>query len=70
VVVDSSDADLGKYTVSTGSAKFVAYSTEPGYKVNDPVLVTIPQGNYDNQKIIIGKQVDDTTTPMVYKSPF
>lgn len=32
-------------------------------------MVTIPQGNYDNQKIIIGKQVTNDNTPMVYKSP-
>lgn len=32
-------------------------------------MVTIPQGNYDNQKIIIGKQVTKDNTPLVYKSP-
>lgn len=32
-------------------------------------MVTIPQGNYDNQKIIIGKQATKDNTPLVYKSP-
>ena len=32
-------------------------------------MVTIPQGNYDNQKIIIGKQITKDNTPLVYKSP-
>lgn len=32
-------------------------------------MVTIPQGNYDNQKIIIGKQVTKDNTPLAYKSP-
>lgn len=33
-------------------------------------MVTIPQGNYDNQKIIIGKALDNNDIPMIYKSPF
>lgn len=69
-IEDISNADSGEYIVTTGSAKFKAYSTETKYKKDDAVLVTIPQGNYDNQKIIIGKQVDDMNTPMIYKSPF
>ena len=70
VVVDASKASSGQYVVSTGNAKFVAYSLETTYKKNDAVMVTIPQGNYDNQKMIIGKAVDNTNTPMIYKSPF
>lgn len=69
-IVDATRAAEGVYVVSTGNAKFTAYSTEVEYKDNDAVLVMIPQGNYDNQKMIIGKQVDDTNTPLVYKSPF
>lgn len=69
-IVDATRAEEGVYVVSTGNAKFTAYSTEVEYKNNDAVLVMIPQGNYDNQKMIIGKQVDDTNTPLVYKSPF
>ena len=69
-VIDASKADIGVYTVTTGNAKFVAYSSETVYRENDMVLVTIPQGNYNNQKVIIGKSVDDLNTPMVYKSPF
>ena len=69
-IIDASKSKDGIYTVSTGNAKFIAYSTETGYKENDAVMVTIPQGNYDNQKIIIGKQVNDLNTPMIYKTPF
>lgn len=64
------NADEGKYKVTTGNATFTAYSTEDKYSVNEAVLVLIPQGNYDNQKMIIGKQVDNLNTPMIYKSPF
>ena len=69
-ITDASKSSTGQYTVTTGNAKFVAYSTETGYRVNDSVMITIPQGNYDNQKIIIGKAVDNMNTPMIYKSPF
>lgn len=69
-VVDASKSDIGVYTVTTGNAKFIAYSAETVYRENDMVLVTIPQGNYNNQKVIIGKSVDSLNTPMIYKSPF
>ena len=70
VVTDTSRAAEGIYQVSTGSSQFIAYSTETGYKQNDAVMVTIPQGNFDKQKMIIGKQIDDTDSPLIYKSPF
>lgn len=69
-IIDASKAQDGIYTVSTGNSSFLAYSTEVGYKENDAVMVTVPQGDYNKQKMIIGKQVDNTNTPMIYKSPF
>ena len=69
-IIDASRAQDGIYTVSTGNSSFLAYSTEIGYKENDAVMVTVPQGDYNKQKMIIGKQVDNTNTPMIYKSPF
>lgn len=69
-IIDASKSDDGEYIVSTGNAKFAAYSTETKYRENDAVLVTIPQGNYDNQKMIVGKQVNKMNTPMVYEFPF
>ena len=69
-ITDASKSAQGQYVVSTGNAKFVAYSPETSYRENEAVMVTIPQGNYDNQKIIVGKAVDNNNTPMVYKSPF
>lgn len=70
IITDVSEADSGKYQVSTGSSTFTAYSTEDKYSLNEAVLVLIPQGNFDNQKMIIGKQVDNLNTPMIYHSPF
>lgn len=71
-VVDASKAKDGIYTVFNGGTNFIAYSSETGYKENDSVMVTIPEGNYDNQKIIISKSVksdkgDDS--PLIYHSP-
>lgn len=70
-IIDDSRASEGIYMVSNGSASFEAVSTETGYKKNDAVLVTIPQGDYSKQKIIAGKQVNKTdNSPIVYQSPF
>lgn len=69
IITDASKASTGQYTVIANGASFIAYSTVTTYKKNDAVMVTIPQGNYQNQKMIIGKQVDSSDTPLVYKSP-
>ena len=70
-IIDDSKAKDGIYTVSTGNTTFLAYSTETGYEKKDVVMITIPQGDYSKQKIIIGKQTDkDNKSPLVYNSPF
>jgi hypothetical protein len=33
------------------------------------VYVTIPEGNFDNQKIIQGKQTSETEKPFIYVTP-
>lgn len=60
----------GKYTVNDGSKIFTAYSSNTLYRAKDMVYVTIPQGNYENQKMIIGKKADDTAKPFVFTTPF
>lgn len=71
-VEDASKAENGIYTVSHDGATFIAYSTDTSFKEKDVVMVTVPQGNYDNQKMIIGKQVDKDKEekPITYQSPF
>ena len=71
-VVDTTNAKNGMYVVSYDGATFTAYSTDTSFKEKDVVMVTIPQGNYDNQKMIIGKQVDKNKEekPITYQSPF
>lgn len=69
IVEDDTDGYKGKYIVNNGSSSFVAFGTENAYKINDSVMVTIPEGNYDNQKIIIGKSVaEDQLMSSGYKS--
>jgi hypothetical protein len=48
----------------------VAFSKDTTYKINDSVQVTIPNGDYDQQKIIIGKYVADDETPYIFTQPF
>ena len=71
-VVDATNAKNGMYVVSHDGATFTAYSTDISFKEKDVVMVTVPQGNYDNQKMIIGKQVDKDKEekPITYQSPF
>ena len=69
-IVDNKHAADYKYTCSNGSAQFVAFSKDTTYKINDSVQVTIPNGDYDQQKIIIGKYVADDETPYVFTQPF
>lgn len=45
----------GIYTVSSGSVSFEARSYDKTLEVNDVVMVTIPNGDYSNEKIIIAK---------------
>ena len=69
-IINTDFASEGKYRVSDGSNKFYAYSALTNYKENDAVYVTIPNGDYNNQKIIIGKQVTNDTSPFVFTTPF
>lgn len=71
-IADNTDAAQGKYICSTGTAQFVAFATDTSYKIGDSVQVTVPNGNYDEQKTIIGKYIktDNEGVPYVYESSF
>ena len=56
-IVDDTTADLGKYTVSYNSVTFQAFTdNEKKYQINDNVYVLIPQGDFNEQKIILCKK--------------
>ena len=69
-IVDNSEAEQYKYICSNGSSQFIAYAKETNYKINESVYVTIPNNDYDQQKIIIGKYVAKDAKPYIFKQPF
>lgn len=69
-IIDDTYKKEGKYIVSNGAQEFTAYSTVTNYSVNNTVYVTIPNGNYENQKIIIGKKTSNEDKPFVFTTPF
>ena len=58
----------GIYEVTDGTSTFEACSNDDSYKEDMIVYVLIPQGDYENQKTIIGKYVDDTSSAINYIS--
>lgn len=58
----------GIYEVTDGTSTFEACSNDDSYREDMIVYVLIPQGDYENQKTIIGKYVDDTSSAINYIS--
>lgn len=69
-VLNDEKAEEGRYWCTNGYSEFWAYSAEVKYRNQDKVLVTVPQGDYSNQKVIISKQADESNSPIFYMSPF
>ena len=52
-----------EYYVSNGAAKYIAYAQgDATYRQGASVYVTVPQGDYNNQKLIVGKYTLDTAS--------
>lgn len=69
-IVDDSKAASGIFTVDNLGVQFQATSMDKSFKVNDQVYVTVPNNNFDAQKIIIGKKEDLTELQEQWKDPF
>lgn len=71
-IVDVSRKPEGVYRVKTDNAEFEAYASSGEYYKNDSVLVQIPNGNYKNQKFILGRKTDDQVANQTFhfKLPF
>lgn len=69
-IVDDSDKDNGRYRVTDGSSKFIAYSETKTFRNKDIVYVTIPKGDFGEQKVIIGKKTEIEEEPFNYVRPF
>lgn len=68
-IEDTSKAESGEYTVSNASARFTAYSENTKYRVGQNVWVLIPDGDYNNDKLIMSKYTKDSSSPYVYVDP-
>ena len=68
-IEDDSNAQQGEYYVTDGSTKFFAYTNDTTLKKNTSVYVTIPQGNFSKQKLIIGKYTNNLEQFYTYRSP-
>ena len=71
-IVSQDKDNVNRYWVSNGSLKYEAYSIDENrkYLANQKVYVTIPQGNYDLRKLIIGSYSADETNENLYVNPF
>ena len=58
----------GNYLVTDGSITFTAYS-DASYRIGETVYVQIPEGDFNNQKNIIGRKVIASNEPYNYIRP-
>lgn len=69
-VIDDSKKSQGQYTVSDGSLKFIAYAEGAEYKNKENVYVNIPNGDFNNEKFIVGRKLSSSTNIYNYREPF
>lgn len=58
-IENTDNASKGEYIVSDTSSSFTAYSENTDYFTGTKVYVTVPNGDMNNQKMIIGKYVSE-----------
>ena len=68
-ITDDSKKARGEYLVSDGSSVFTAYSDVTTYGDGISVYVTVPEGNFENKKIITGKYVEENGQFYTFKEP-
>ena len=51
-ILSNKNAARGEYTVTDGATTFKAYSDVTTYQVNQYVYVKVPNGSFNNKKII------------------
>lgn len=69
-IKDTKEASQGKYYVTDGTSYFYAYSENTDYVKEQQVYVMIPNGDYNNQKIITGKYLANENESYTYSAPF
>nr|DAU63177.1 MAG TPA: hypothetical protein [Caudoviricetes sp.] len=69
-IIDNKKAKQGEYSLSDGSAnEFIAYSENEDYKKGDSVYVNVPNGDFNSQKRIVGRHIDEEGKYLTYKPP-
>lgn len=68
-IESTENASKGEYVVSDTSSSFIAYSTNTDYLLGTRVYVTVPNGDMNNQKMIIGKCVSEDGAAFNYVPP-
>ena len=69
-IVNDDEKELGKYRVQNSEAIFDAYTSDTSFKKGNQVYVSIPMGNWNEQKLIVAKKMDNINQPIAYKDPF
>ena len=72
-IVSQDEKDKTKYWVTDGSIRFLATASEGTlYSQNQQVYVTIPQNNYEGDKVILGayNSTDTTKNVQTYVDPY
>lgn len=68
-IVSAAKAARGEYSVTDGATTFLAYSDNTTYKDGTRVYVTVPNGDFNNRKLIKGKYVSGENEAYNYVSP-
>ena len=61
-IEDNTDAEKGKYIVSNSGLQFDAYSDKTNYTIGQRVWVLVPDGDYENTKMIMGQYIGENST--------
>lgn len=68
-ILSNKNAARGEYTVTDGATTFKAYSDVTTYQVNQYVYVKVPNGSFNNKKIITGRYVEENSEYYTYVPP-
>ena len=71
-IEDDSKKDKGEYVVTDGSSTFIAISesTDIKYMKGSSVYVTVPNGDFNQQKLISGRYIANNEEYATYQAPF
>lgn len=68
-ILSNKNAARGEYTVTDGATTFKAYSDVTTYQNNQYVYVKVPNGSFNNKKIITGRYVEENSEYYTYVPP-